>query len=175
MAARCSRGWTRSCWPDRPAERAAQKYGLTALSVDDLLARDDIDLVINLTPPLVHAEICQRALTAGKHIHTEKPLATDRAAGLRTLALADERGLRVGAAPDTFLGAGAQTCRSLIDSGAIGEPLTAVAFMLGSGPEPWHPDPEFLYKRGGAPYLHIKATSRKCVYNLLPHLIYTFI
>ncbi len=149
------------------AEKAAETYGLTALSVDDLLARDDVDLVINLTPPLVHAEICQRALAAGKHVHTEKPLATDRAAGLRTLALANERGLRVGAAPDTFLGAGAQTCRSLIDSGAIGEPLTAVAFMLGSGPEPWHPDPEFFYKPGGGPLLDMGPYYITALVNLL--------
>lgn len=137
------------------AEASAAMYGLQALSVDALLARPDIDLVINLTPPLVHAEICHRALAAGKHVHTEKPLATDRADGLKTLALAAERGLRVGAAPDTFLGAGSQTCRALIDNGAIGQPLAATAFMLSRGPEPWHPDPEFLYKPGGGPLLDI--------------------
>ncbi len=149
------------------AVASAEKYGLTALSVDDLLARPDIDLVINLTPPLVHAEVCQHALSAGKHVHTEKPLATDRVGGLGTLALAQERGLRVGAAPDTFLGAGAQTCRSLIDSGAIGTPVAATAFMLGRGPEPWHPDPEFLYKPGGGPLLDMGPYYITALVNLL--------
>ncbi len=149
------------------AEAAAQMHGLVALSVDDLLARPDIDLVINLTPPLVHAEICQRALSAGKHVHTEKPLATDWVAGNGTLALAAQRGLRVGAAPDTFLGAGGQTCRSLIDSGAIGTPVAATAFMLGSGPEPWHPDPEFFYKPGGGPLLDMGPYYVTMLVNLL--------
>jgi predicted dehydrogenase len=91
------------------------------------------------------------ALAAGKHVYTEKPLATRRADGAATLALAREKGLRVGSAPDTFLGGGLQTCRKLIDDGAIGEPVAAVAFMTGHGPEGWHPDPEFFYKPGAGP------------------------
>ena len=133
------------------AQAKAAEHGIRAASVDELLADPAIDLVINLTIPAVHAEVNMSALAAGKHVYTEKPLATRRADGAATLALAREKGLRVGSAPDTFLGGGLQTCRKLIDDGAIGEPVAAVAFMTGHGPEGWHPDPEFFYKPGAGP------------------------
>jgi predicted dehydrogenase len=133
------------------ARAKAVEHGIRAAAVDELLADPDIDLVINLTIPAVHAEVSMSALAAGKHVYTEKPLATRRADGAATLALAREKGLRVGSAPDTFLGGGLQTCRKLIDDGAIGEPVAAVAFMTGHGPEGWHPDPEFFYKPGAGP------------------------
>jgi predicted dehydrogenase len=133
------------------ARAKAVEYGIRAAAVDELLADPGIDLVINLTVPAVHAEVNQAALIAGKHVYTEKPLATRRADGVANLALAREKGLRVGSAPDTFLGGGLQTCRKLIDDGVIGEPVAAVAFMTGHGPEGWHPDPEFFYKPGAGP------------------------
>ncbi len=139
---------------DLDMERArakAAEHAVRAEAVDDLLASPDIDLVINLTIPAVHAEVSRRALGAGKHVYTEKPLATRRADGAATLALARAKGLRVGSAPDTFLGGGLQTCRKLIDDGIIGEPVAAVAFMAGHGPEAWHPDPEFFFKPGAGP------------------------
>ncbi|MCU0493915.1 MAG: Gfo/Idh/MocA family oxidoreductase, partial [Chloroflexaceae bacterium] len=111
---------------ERAAARAAE-FGIRACSIEALLADPSIQLVINLTVPAAHAEVSMAALRAGKHVYSEKPLATTRAAGQRILALAQERGLLVGCAPDTFLGAGLQTCRSLIDSGAIGEPVAATA------------------------------------------------
>jgi predicted dehydrogenase len=133
------------------AQAKAAEHGIRATAVDELLADPDIDLVINLTIPAVHAEVSMSALAAGKHVYTEKPLATRRVDGAATLASAREKGLRVGSAPDTFLGGGLQTCRKLIDDGAIGEPVAAVAFMTGHGPEGWHPDPEFFYKPGAGP------------------------
>jgi predicted dehydrogenase len=133
------------------ARAKAEEHGIRAATVDELLADPDIDLVINLTVPAAHAEVSQRVLAAGKHVYAEKPLATRRTDGAATLALAREKGLRVGSAPDTFLGGGLQTCRKLIDDGAIGEPVAAVAFMTGHGPEGWHPDPEFFYKPGAGP------------------------
>jgi predicted dehydrogenase len=133
------------------AQAKAVEHGIRAATVDELLANPDIDLVINLTIPAVHAEVNQAVLAAGKHVYTEKPLATRRADGAATLALAREAGLRVGSAPDTFLGGGLQTCRKLIDDGAIGEPVAAVTFMTGHGPEGWHPDPDFFYKPGAGP------------------------
>jgi predicted dehydrogenase len=139
---------------DLDIERARAKdpeHGIRAATVDELLADPDIDLVVNLTIPAVHAEVNRAVLAAGKHVYTEKPLATRRADGAATLALAREKGLRVGSAPDTFLGGGLQTCRKLIDDGIIGEPVAAVAFMTGHGPEGWHPDPEFFYKPGAGP------------------------
>ncbi len=137
------------------ARAKAAEHGIRAATVDDLLADPDIDLVVNLTIPAAHAAVSQRALAAGKHVYTEKPLATRRTDGAATLALARETGLRVGSAPDTFLGGGLQTCRKLIDDGAIGEPVAAVAFMTGHGPESWHPDPEFFYKPGAGPMFDI--------------------
>ncbi|MHC4716174.1 MAG: Gfo/Idh/MocA family protein [Planctomycetota bacterium] len=130
----------------------AEAYGVpAACSVDELLADGDIEIVLNLTVPNAHASIAQAALAAGKHVHNEKPLTITRDEGMSLLAAAEAKGLRVGCAPDTFLGAGHQTCRKLIDDGAIGEPVAATAFMACHGHETWHPDPEFYYKAGGGP------------------------
>ena len=122
-----------------------------ALTVDALLAHPDVDIVLNLTTPQAHAEIALTALRAGKHVYNEKPLALTCEEGQAILTLATENGLRVGAAPDTFLGAGLQTARHLLDSGAIGTPLAATAFMMSPGHESWHPNPDFYYQIGGGP------------------------
>jgi len=136
-------------------ERALAKHAeypdVRALTVDEFYADPGFDIVVNLTPPLVHPTVAMLALRAGKSIHTEKPMAVTRAEARRVMALAAKKGLRVGGAPDTFLGAGLQTCRQVIDAGRIGRPVAATAFMLGHGPESWHPDPEFFFKVGGGP------------------------
>ena len=137
--------------PERARARAQQFQIPRALSVDALLAQGDIEIIVNLTIPKAHAEIAAAALNAGKHVYNEKPLAIDRAEAREVLELAAAKGLRVGCAPDTFLGAALQTCRQLIDGGAIGEPVGAVAFMTCHGHENWHPDPHFYYQRGGGP------------------------
>jgi predicted dehydrogenase len=137
--------------PERAQEKA-KEYGVAkACSVDELLADPDVHIVLNLTIPKVHAEVCVKALEAGKHAYVEKPLAVSRADGTRVLDTAKAKGLRVGGAPDTFLGGGIQTCRKLIEDGWVGRPVGATAFMLGAGHESWHPDPEFYYKAGGGP------------------------
>jgi len=140
---------------DMVAERAAAKaaeYGVPrACSVEEMLGDSQVETVLNLTVPRVHAEIALAALRAGKSVYNEKPLAISREDGARILAIARERGLRVGCAPDTFLGGGHQTVRRLIDDGAIGEPVAATAFMVCHGHESWHPDPEFYYEIGGGP------------------------
>ncbi len=137
--------------PER-AKAKAEEFGIPkACSVEELLADPEIEIVINLTIPLAHADVAMAALNAGKHVHGEKPLAVTREDGLKILETAREKGLRVGSAPDTFLGAGIQTCRKLIDDGWIGEPIGATAFMMNHGHEGWHPDPEFYYKNGGGP------------------------
>ena len=105
------------------AEAQAAKYGLAARPVPDLLASADVDIVLNLTIPDAHAAVSVAALEAGKHVYSEKPLATSVADGARIIALARAKGLRVGAAPDTVLGAGVQTARRLMDEGAIGRPV----------------------------------------------------
>lgn len=135
------------------AEAKAREHGIRALSVDDLLAAPDIDLVLNLTIPAAHATVNTRALEAGKHVYTEKPFALEAAEGARVLALARAKNLLVGCAPDTFLGGGLQTARKAIDDGVIGRPVSALAFMLNRGHESWHPSPQFYYERGGGPML----------------------
>jgi predicted dehydrogenase len=134
------------------AQNRAQEFDIArTCSPDELLADPDIHIVVNLTIPQAHAEVNLKAIAAGKHVYTEKPLATTRADGLRTLAQAREKGVRVSGAPETFLGAGLQTCRKLIDEGAIGAPVGATAFMGSIGPEGWHPDPDFFYQPGAGP------------------------
>ncbi len=137
--------------PERAQARAAEFNIPRACTVQELLADPEIEIVINLTIPNAHAEVALAALEAGKSVYNEKPLAITRTDGRRMLELAASRGLRVGCAPDTFLGAGLQTCRKLIEDGAIGEPVAVSAYMLCHGHESWHPDPEFYYKVGGGP------------------------
>ena len=133
------------------AEARAAEYGIEAMSVDALLARPDIDLIINLTIPAAHATVAMQAVQAGKHVYNEKPLTIRLADGSALVAAASAKGVRVGGAPDTFLGSGIQTCRKLIDDGWIGTPVAASAFMLCPGHESWHPNPDFYYQAGGGP------------------------
>ncbi len=136
---------------DRARARAAEYNVPKACSVEELLADPAIEIVINLTIPAAHGPVALAALEAGKNVYNEKPLAVSREDGRKLLALAKEKGLLVGGAPDTFLGGGLQTCRKLIDDGWIGEPVAATAFMLGRGPESWHPNPGFFYEPGAGP------------------------
>jgi predicted dehydrogenase len=134
------------------AKAKAAEYGVPkAYTTEELLADRDIDIVLNLTIPRAHFAVAMAALKAGKSVYNEKPLALMRQEGKKLLAVARRKGLRVGGAPDTFLGGGLQTCRKLIDDGRIGEPIGATAFMMCHGHESWHPDPEFYYKVGGGP------------------------
>ena len=136
---------------DRAVAKAEEHNIPKACTVEELLADPEIQIVVNLTIPIAHYDVCLAALQAGKHVHVEKPLSLTREQGNHLVALASEKGLRVGCAPDTFMGGGIQTCRKLIDDGVIGEPIGAAAFMLCHGHESWHPDPEFYYKGGGGP------------------------
>ena len=134
------------------ARAQAERYEIPeASTVKELLENPNVDLVINLTIPKAHAEVTIAALKNGKHVYGEKPLAVTREEGKEILAVAKETGLLVGSAPDTFLGAGIQTAIQLIEKGEIGVPIGASAFMIGRGPEHWHPDPIFYYKEGGGP------------------------
>ena len=137
--------------PERAAEQAELYSIPKVLPPSELLVDPEIELVLNLTIPNVHAEIAFQALEAGKSVYNEKPLAITRADGNKMLDLAQEKGLLVGGAPDTFLGGGLQTCRKLIDDDWIGMPIAATAFMQCHGHESWHPEPEFYYQVGGGP------------------------
>ncbi len=133
------------------AQARAEEYGLKPYTVDAMLADPEIQLVVNLTIPAAHAPVSLAALNAGKHVYSEKPFAITREDGQKILNAARERGLRVGCAPDTFLGGGVQTCLKLITDGVIGVPVAATAFMASHGPEGWHPNPDFYYQLGGGP------------------------
>jgi predicted dehydrogenase len=127
------------------AQKRADEFGLAkAYGVDDLLADPDIDIVINLTPHRVHGKVGQQVLEAGKHVYNEKPLSVYREDGQKMLAIAREKGLRVGGAPDTFFGGAWQTARALIDRGVIGEPVGAFANLHA------RPNPNRKRRPGGA-------------------------
>jgi predicted dehydrogenase len=150
------------------AQATAAKHNLAfGGSVDDLLARPDIEIVVNLTIPGAHAEINRRALAAGKHVYCEKPFTLSSTESAAVLADADRLGLRIASAPDTFLGAGLQTARHFIDRGAIGQPIAAFGFMLCPGHETWHPQPDFYYKVGGGPMFDMGPYYVTALVNLL--------
>lgn len=152
--------------PER-AKAKAEAHGCLALSVAEILARPEIDIVLNLTIPKAHAEVALAALQAGKSAYNEKPLAITREDGQKMVAAARAKGLRLGCAPDTFLGAGIQTCRKLIDDGWIGDPVAATAFMTCHGHESWHPDPEFYYQVGGGPMFDMGPYYLTALINLM--------
>lgn len=134
------------------ARAQAEAYGVPAHgTVDELLARDDIEIVVNLTIPAVHTAIGRQIIAAGKHVWSEKPLALDHASAVGLLDAARAAGLRVACAPDTVLGAGIQTALRAIARGDIGEPLTAKTIFHVPGPESWHPNPDFLFAEGAGP------------------------
>ncbi len=135
------------------ARQKAEENNCRALSVDELIADPTIDLVINLTIPAAHVEISRRIIEAGKDVYSEKPLGIALEPARDLLALARRKGRLVGCAPDTFFGAGLQTCRDIVDSGSIGRIVSGTAFMLSPGVESWHPNPGFFYLEGGGPVL----------------------
>lgn len=150
------------------ARARADEYGVPrACAPAELLADPAIELVVNLTVPGAHAEVALAALDAGKAVYSEKPLAISREDGRRILDMASARGLRVGGAPDTFLGGGQQTCRDLIDDGVVGAPVAATAFMLSHGPEIWHPSPAFYYQHGGGPLFDMGPYYLTALVNLM--------
>ncbi len=145
----------------------ASEYGIRAVSVDALLADPAIDLVLNLTIPSAHFDVSASALSAGKHVFTEKPLATSASEGRRLVAEAARRGLLLGSAPDTFLGAAGRRARRLMEKGAIGRAVTGTAFMMGRGMEHWHPNPQFYYQPGGGPVFDMGPYYLTMLVNLL--------
>jgi predicted dehydrogenase len=138
------------------ARSQAVAYGIGfSGTVAELLAIDEIELVINLTVPAAHADVALAVIGSGRHLWGEKPLTMDRASAQRVLAAADAAGVSVGNAPDTILGAGIQTAQRLLADGAIGAPQTVLTLMQGPGPESWHPRPQFLFARGAGPLFDI--------------------
>ncbi|MBQ4350823.1 MAG: Gfo/Idh/MocA family oxidoreductase [Clostridia bacterium] len=154
--------------PEKAEDRSKTFGGLRIYrDMYEIFADPEVDIVLNITRPNDHYGVTKAALLAGKNVYSEKPLATNVEDARELVALAKERGLTLGGAPDTFMGAGIQTCRRLIDEGRIGKIVGACAHMLGRGPEGWHPDPEFFYKKGGGPMLDMGPYYTTCLVNLL--------
>lgn len=137
------------------AEAAAKEYGIPKAygTLKEMLADEEIEIVLNLTRPKEHFATTREALLAGRHVYSEKPLAETYEEGKELVRIASEKGLLLGGAPDTFLGAGIQTCRRLIENGFIGTVIGAEARMICHGHESWHPAPEFYYQKGGGPMM----------------------
>ncbi len=149
------------------AEAAAARYGVTAMTTEALLADPEIEFVVNLAPPAVHYDIGRRVIEAGKHLYSEKPFVTRLDDAHALLALADARGVKIGCAPDTFLGEGHQAARRMIDAGVIGRVTGGAVAMASRGMEDWHPDPVNFYRLGGGPLLDIGPYYISQLVNLL--------
>ncbi len=137
--------------PERTAAKIEEYPDIQVATLEEILADPEIEIIVNLTTPQGHFPVAMQAVEAGKSVYNEKPVVLTRDEGKQLLTAAEANGVRIGSAPDTFMGAGIQTCRKLIDDGWIGQPIGAQAFMLCHGHESWHPDPEFYYKIGGGP------------------------
>jgi len=153
---------------DERATKAATDYNLKKYKdMHELIADDNVDIVLNLTRPYEHFEVNMAAIAAGKHVYAEKPLGATLEEGIKARDAAAQKGVLLGGAPDTFLGAGIQTCRKLIDDGYIGRPVAATANMVCRGHETWHPDPEFYYQFGGGPMMDMGPYYITALVNLL--------
>ena len=153
--------------PER-AQKAADEYGVRVYKdMHELFADPKVEIVLNLTRPYEHFEVTKAALLAGKHVYSEKPIAVDMDEATELVELAKKMGLLLGGAPDTFMGAGIQTARKIIDAGLIGDIVGADCAMICHGHETWHPDPEFYYKRGGGPMLDMGPYYVTALCNLL--------
>lgn len=152
---------------DAAANARSIEFGLAKNSVDQMLARDDIDVILNLTPPTAHAAVTRAALAAGKHVYSEKPLATNFRDGLALKSEADRLGVSLAVAPDTFLGASHQLARRIVDSGDIGRIVGGAAFFLSPGMQSWHPNPGFFFKAGGGPLFDMAPYYLTALVNLL--------
>lgn len=137
------------------AKARAEEFGVRANTVEDLLAADDIDLIINLTIPAAHVEVSRAILEAGKHVYSEKPFVLSLAEAQELGDIAKARNLRIGSAPDTFMGSSHQLARDLIDGDAIGTVTSGVAVVMSAGMEDWHPNPDFFFQKGGGPILDL--------------------
>ena len=137
------------------AKKRAKEYGVRAETVEDLLQSKDIDIVVNLTIPAAHYEVSRRILDAGKHVYSEKPFVLSVREGQDLRKRAEKGGLRIGSAPDTFLGGAHQLVRSIVDSGKLGRITSGTCYVMSHGMEHWHPNPDFFFAPGGGPILDL--------------------
>jgi len=149
------------------AKTAAATHGLKAVPLDDIFNDPSVEIILNLTIPRAHVDVGLRAIAAGKHVYSEKPLGVEFAQGKKLVEAARAKGLRVGSAPDTFLGGAHQSARNLVDTGALGKPVGGTAYFMCPGHERWHPNPAFYYDIGGGPMLDMGPYYITALVNLL--------
>jgi predicted dehydrogenase len=149
------------------AELRAREFRIAAVTTETILTDPTIDIVLNLTTPQHHAEVTGAALRARKHVYSEKPLSISTREAKSLLSTAAANNVRIGCAPDTFLGGAQQTGRKLLDQGAIGSPIGGTAFFMSGGPESWHPNPEFFYQKGAGPIFDMGPYYLTALVNLL--------
>jgi predicted dehydrogenase len=137
------------------AKARANEFGLRAETVDGLFDADDVDIIVNLTIPAAHYEVSRRAVDAGKHVYSEKPFVLSLKEGTELAKAAARKKVRIGSAPDTFLGGAHQLARHLIDNGSVGKIVSGTCHVMGHGMEHWHPNPDFFFKPGAGPVLDI--------------------
>ena len=136
------------------AKAAAERWNIPKVyTSDEMFADPEVDIVLILTNPASHYSLTMAALKAGKHVYCEKPLCTSLEQANEIVEFAADKGLFVGAAPDTFLSPEFQTVRKVIDEGALGKVVHVTANYVGPGADLWHPNAGFLYKKGGGPAL----------------------
>ena len=133
----------------------AKHGGRTYVSLEELLADPAVDAVVNLTSPAAHADITRQALSSGKHVLTEKPLAVDLKEAGALVSLARKKGLTLAVAPFVLLGRNQRRVKELLDSGHIGRPVSATAELFHGRVETWHPNPEQFYVEGAGPVLDV--------------------
>ncbi len=137
------------------AKKRADEFGVAAQTPDELLKNSEIDVIVNLTIPSTHYKVSSDIISAGKHAYSEKPFVLSVEEGLALKKAADERGLKVGSAPDTFLGGAHQQAREIIDSGKLGKIMSGTTHVMSRGMEHWHPNPDFFFQPGGGPILDL--------------------
>ena len=143
---------------DESAARAqAEAFGIRSMSIEAMLGDASIDLIVNLTVPMAHREVSTRILQAGKHVYSEKPFVLSLDDGKALQSLAIEQGVRIGSAPDTFLGGAHQCAREIVDTGRVGKIIGGACYCMNHGMEDWHPSPGFFYQPGGGPMLDMGA------------------
>lgn len=137
------------------AQKRATEYNVAAQTPDELLKNSELDVIVNLTVPAAHFSVSKDILSSGKHAYSEKPFVLSVEEGIQLKALADEHGLKVGSAPDTFLGGAHQQARSIIESGKLGRIASGTMHVMSRGMEHWHPNPDFFFQPGGGPILDL--------------------
>ena len=134
------------------SEKLAEEFGIQkTCTPEELLKSSEVEIIVNLTPPQFHVQLNRKIIEAGKHLFSEKPFAQTVKEAEDLVRLAEEKGVRIGSAPDTFLASGLQSMRYYLDAGLIGKPFFVTANMTNFGAETWHPNPAPFYQKGAGP------------------------